>query len=183
MRSSAVLERTVKNLNLRNVWGKKYNNGDPLNVADAVAILKTRLDISVLELRQAGGRVMPGQTWKASSPVAVARSLRAAAAPVRICAFSDNATEAALLANGVAESYRDFRRESRQASAAPIEREVTILDAAVPDFRAVRPNKPLNYVVGALAGLLIGVITAPIVLGIIASIREGRNAATVPQKA
>ncbi len=163
--SSAVLEKTIQTLNLRDVWSKKYNNGEPLNASDAVAMLEGRLEVSVVAGHDASGRAL-------------------SEIPVRIRTFSDNADEAARLANGVAEAYRDYRREQDlQAGGAPDVRRVTILDHAVPQFRPVRPNKPLNMVVGALAGILIGSIIASIVLGIVASIRKSWNAARIPKNA
>jgi hypothetical protein len=163
--SSAVLEKTVQAMNLRYVWGKKYNNGEPLNASDALNLLKSRLEVSVVTGHDAYGQA-PSET------------------PIRIRTFSDNAEEAARLANGVAEAYRDYRRErDLHAGGSPDVRRVTILDPAVPVFRPIRPNKPLNMVVGALAGILIGSIIASIVLGIVAAIRKSWNAARIPKNA
>lgn len=164
--SSAVLERVGKNLDLQVVWGKKYNNGQPLNVVDVVALLKSRLELSFVE--PASG-----------SAVSIADSI-----PLHIRAYSDDPQEAAKIANGVVDAYRAFRlEENRQAGATSMERSVTVLDLAVPAYRPVRPNKQLNIVIGALAGILIGVIIAPLILGFVTSIRKNRNAPGIPQKA
>ena len=166
LQSKPVLERTVKNLDLQDIWGKKYNNGQPLNVADALAMLKSRLDILPVKARDGAAANV------------------AAGFLVRVRAYSDSAEEAAKIANGVVEGYRDFREEQeREVVAVPTQRRVTLMDTAVPELRAVRPNKPLNIVVGALMGLLIGVIIAPLVLGLFAWLRNRRKVASLPQKA
>ncbi len=163
--SSAVLEKTVQAMDLRDVWGKKYNNGVPINASDAVALLKARLEVSVVAGHDASGRAL-------------------SEIPLRIRTFSDNPEEAARLANGVVDAYRDFRmKEYHPADTASILMKVTVLDRAIPAYRPVRPNKPLNMVIGALAGILLGSIIASIVLGIVAAIRKKSNAARIPQNA
>jgi capsular polysaccharide biosynthesis protein len=159
--SSVVLERAAKNLNLPDVWGKKYNNGMPLNVNDTVAMVKSRLEIYYLPLATTADSVA-----------------------LRISSYSDNPNEAANIVNGVVDAYRTFRVEqSSQANMASMERKVTVLDTAVPQFRPVRPNKQLNMVIGALAGILVGVIVAPLVLGLFAWIKNRRSVSSLPQKA
>jgi uncharacterized protein involved in exopolysaccharide biosynthesis len=151
LQSGVVLERVAKNLDLPMVWGKKYNNGQPMNLTDVLAMLKSRLDISIVRPRD-------------GSPVDLTDNV-----PFRICAYSDNPEEAARIANAVVDGYRAFwQEESHQASAVPKERRVTVLDPAVPAYRPVRPNKPLNLALGAFAGVLVGAIIAPLVLGLVA---------------
>src|SRR6185312_10927 len=153
--STAVVEKTVQALNLQAVWGKKYNNGGLLIVSDCVALLKSRLEVSALKPNV-----------------------------LQIRAFSDDAEEAAKLANGVVEAYRDYRKERDiQAGGAPDVRGVTILDQAVPIHRPVRPNKPLNIMMGGLAGIFLGSIIASIVLGIVVSIRRKSVPPRIPQNA
>jgi capsular polysaccharide biosynthesis protein len=157
--SSVVLERVAKSLSLDYVWGKKYNNGTPLKLADVVQILKSRLEIFVIK---------PDKTDSV---------------PFRINAYSDNPDEAARIANSIVDAYRSFRLEqNRQAGATSRERMVTVLDTAVPQLHAVRPNKPLNIVIGALFGVLVAVIIAPLVLGFFAWIKNRRTVSGVPQK-
>src|SRR6185503_16100320 len=49
LRSEVVLERVAENLDLRMVWGKKYNNGMPLSRNDVVELLRRRLEISIVK--------------------------------------------------------------------------------------------------------------------------------------
>jgi capsular polysaccharide biosynthesis protein len=64
---------------------------------------------------------------------------------IEIKVFGEKAEEAATIANEIARVYKDSR---------PFQ--VEIIDMAVPGRRPVRPNKPLNLAIGALAGLLLG---------------------------
>lgn len=155
IQSPAVLEKVDKKLGLEEIWSKKYNAGAPLSGAVVEALIKSRLTI------------LPARN----------------ASIMEIRAFSDNPEEAAQLANGVAESYRDYRAKEglRSGEALPISRPVAIIDSAVPDNVPVRPNKPLNFVIGALVGILIGSIVATLILGIVASLRKNRNPAQCPQ--
>jgi capsular polysaccharide biosynthesis protein len=164
--SSVVLEQVGKDLDLKVVWGKKYNNGQPLSVSDVVEILKSRLDVFV---------VKPRGDSTASTKDSV---------PIRIRAYSDSSEEAARIANGIVEAYRAFRvEENRRAGATSMERTVTILDSALPQYRVVRPNKPLNIIIGAILGMLVAVIIAPLLLGFVAWVRNRRSAPGLPQKA
>ncbi len=81
IQSQAVLSRVSEAMNLRNVWGKKYNNGAPMNETDVEGMIKSRIEL---------------------------RNIRNTKF-IEIKAYSDNADEAAKLANQVAESYREFR--------------------------------------------------------------------------
>ena len=91
-------------------------------------------------------------------------------APVRnsdiivISAYSDSPEEAAHLANKVAEAYRQIRGES-----------VTIVDVAVADPRPIRPNKPLNTVLGAMMGVVAGLLVGVTGAGLIAAAKKHRN--------
>jgi len=171
--SPVVLEKTAKNLDLQAVWSKKYNNGQPMHGADVMAMLKARLDISVV---------------KPSSAPVIARVVssldNSATVWVDISAYSDNAEEAATLANGVVNAYRAFREEQdHQAGTPPFQRRVTVMNSAAPQRRPVRPNKYLNIFIGALAGIFIAVITAPLILGFFAWIKNRRNPPVMPQNA
>ncbi|MBC8002437.1 MAG: polysaccharide biosynthesis tyrosine autokinase, partial [Opitutaceae bacterium] len=86
IRSAAVLDQAITNLNLLEVWGKKYSSdGSQLKPNDCREILK-RL-ISVQEVRNT--------------------SL------IDIGAYSDDMQEAADIANAVANAYYNFRQESK----------------------------------------------------------------------
>jgi len=145
---------------------KKYNNGMPLNRNDVVELLRRRLEISIVKPRY-------------GAPVNLTDNV-----PFRICCYSDNPEEAAKIANAVVDGYRAFwQEEHRQVNAVPIERRVTVLDPAVPAYRPVRPNRPLNLILGAFAGVLIGVVVAPLLLGLVACIGNRRSPPAIPQRA
>jgi len=148
--SHAVLNKTSEALGLSKVWGKKYNNGEPLNEFDVESILKSRLEFRTLPIRQ-------NSTLGPLAPATM----------VEIRAFSDSPEEAAKLANGVAEAYRGFREEQlAQSATPPVERRVTIMDSAVPQPRAVRPNVPLNIVIGILLGTVMGAFCGTVAAGL-----------------
>jgi len=83
IQSQPVLSRVSEKLDLKNVWGKKYNNGKPMAEADVEKRIKSRLDLQNVRNTKV----------------------------IEIKAFGDNAEDAAKLANQVAESYRDFRSQ------------------------------------------------------------------------
>ena len=83
IQSQPVLSRVSEKLDLKNVWGKKYNNGQPMTESDVEQMIKSRLDLQNVRNTKF----------------------------ITIKAYSDSAEEAAKLANQVAESYRDYRSE------------------------------------------------------------------------
>src|SRR6185503_12845969 len=83
IQSQEVLSRVSDAMHLKEEWGKKYNNGQPMNESDVEQMIKGRLDL---------------------------RNIRNTKF-IEIKAFSDSAEEAARLANTVAESYRQFRSD------------------------------------------------------------------------
>jgi serine/threonine protein kinase/cytochrome c-type biogenesis protein CcmH/NrfG len=68
---------------------------------------------------------------------------------VEIRFHSDSPKEAAEIANKIAETY----------CARPPEHTGEIIDRAVPPFRPVRPNVPLNIFIGVVAGIVLGIFT------------------------
>jgi polysaccharide biosynthesis transport protein len=81
IQSQAVLSKVVDAMDLRAKWGKKYNNGVPMQESDVEDMIKNRLDL---------------------------RNIRNTKF-IEIKAYSDNAQEAADLANQVAKSYQQYR--------------------------------------------------------------------------
>ncbi len=61
--------------------------------------------------------------------------------------------------NGIAESYQRSCQNAEGESGGGSRLSVEIVDRATPGFHPVRPNKPLNLAIAALAGLLVGTIT------------------------
>jgi serine/threonine protein kinase/Tfp pilus assembly protein PilF len=68
---------------------------------------------------------------------------------IEIRFYSDSPKEAAEIANKIAETY----------CARPPEHTGEIIDRAIPPWRPIRPNVPLNIFIGALAGLALGIFT------------------------
>ena len=94
---------------------------------------------------------------------------------IEISAFSESGDEAAELANAVAEGFRDFRTarlrafsQRRKDAEAGVQEtstpdlfyRVELVERAVPPLRPVRPNRPLNFVLGLVAGAVLGGLAA-----------------------
>jgi capsular exopolysaccharide synthesis family protein len=86
MQSELVLSNVISTLDLNNAWGKKYFNGETLKTTETMEILKGRMSLA------------PVRNTKLIS----------------ITVYSDDAKEAATLANTIAESYRNYRLETRR---------------------------------------------------------------------
>jgi capsular exopolysaccharide synthesis family protein len=81
IQSEVVLDRVIKDLDLNTVWGKKYNNGQKLKTQETMSLIKGRMDL---------------------------RQVRSTSL-IEIRMFSEDKDEAAVLANKIAEKYRDYR--------------------------------------------------------------------------
>ena len=138
IQSEAVLGKVINVLNLNQSWGKKYAGGSPLSTSETLALLKGRIDL---------------------------RSVRGTDL-IEIRAFSDNASEAAKLANAIADTYREAR-----ASAFSVE----IVDKAVPGLRPVRPNRPLNIALGIIGGMFLALAAGAGMAGIAVWIRRSQG--------
>jgi len=86
MQSQLVLSNVIATMNLNVEWGKKYFNGETLKTSETMAILKGRMSLA------------PVRNTKLIS----------------ITVFSDDAKEAAFLANAIAAAYKTYRIESRE---------------------------------------------------------------------
>ena len=87
MQSQMVLSNVVAAMDLNNVWGKKYNNGDTFKTLDTIEILKQRMQLA------------PVKNTKL----------------IAITVYSDDKQEAADLANAIARAYTQYRIESRRS--------------------------------------------------------------------
>jgi capsular polysaccharide biosynthesis protein len=143
IRSQAVLGKVVDDLDLNRVWGAKYAGGETLKTAETLPLLMSRLDLR---------------------PV-----LNTSLIEIRV--FSDSPTEAAKLANAIAESYREYRSHITPAE---------IVDMAVPGLRPVRPNKPLNIAVGILVGMFLALVAGAAIAGIVAWLGRKSRGTSVP---
>ena len=86
MSSSLVLSNVINTLNLNVEWGKKYFNGETLKTTETMGILKSRMSLA------------PVRSTKLIS----------------ITVYSDDPKEAALLANTIAEAYKNYRMDTRR---------------------------------------------------------------------
>jgi capsular polysaccharide biosynthesis protein len=144
IQSEAVLGKVIDAHDLNQAWGKKYTGGDPLKTSQTLALLKSRIDL---------------------------RPVRNTAL-IEIRAFSDHPAEAAMLANAIAQSYREYR-----AGSTP----VAIVDMAVPGLRPVRPNKPMNIAVGIVGGMFLALVAGAAMAGIAAWLgRRSRGTGAPP---
>jgi capsular polysaccharide biosynthesis protein len=144
MRSQLVLDKVVNDLDLRASWGRKYPASRGFRLEDVRMLLQSRI---------------------ALRPVRNTSLLE-------IRAFSDQAAEAAQLANAIADSYREYRSHIAPAD---------IVDQAVPGLRPVRPNKPLNIFLSVIGGALLATAAGAIMAGLAAWIGRrsgGTGAAT-----
>jgi uncharacterized protein involved in exopolysaccharide biosynthesis len=134
IQSNVVLGKVIQNFDLRKTWGKKFANGETLPTPETIHLLKARM-----ELRPVRNTSL-----------------------VEIRVSSDEPQEAARLANGIARAYKEYRENPESVKnvesgiSSPRHMRVEIVDWAQPGLRPVRPNRPLNLAIGALAGLLLG---------------------------
>jgi uncharacterized protein involved in exopolysaccharide biosynthesis len=132
--SDPFLGQVAKKLRLAESWGRIYASGTNLRQEEAIGLLRKRIDL----------RPVRNTTL------------------IEIRAFSQNPSEAAEIANALAESYRELRTTPTASGAqtepiglrpAPITDPARIVDRAVPGLRPVRPNKPFNLFLGLFGGL------------------------------
>jgi len=90
MQSSLVLSNVISTLNLNVEWGKKYYNGEMLKTTETMEILKGRMGLA------------PVRNTKLIS----------------ITVYSDDGKEAAVLANTIADAYKNYRLDTRRETAA-----------------------------------------------------------------
>jgi uncharacterized protein involved in exopolysaccharide biosynthesis len=84
MQSQVVLDKVIAALDLNAKWGKKYNAGEKLRTNETMAILKGNMMLT------------PVRNTKL----------------IAITVYSDDANEAAQIANAIADSYKDYRVQS-----------------------------------------------------------------------
>ncbi|HTR42768.1 MAG TPA: polysaccharide biosynthesis tyrosine autokinase [Pseudomonadales bacterium] len=78
-----VLTRVIDRLNLDDVWGKKFNNGVPFKTSETLSILRGQISLA------------PERNTKI----------------IDISVISDDKDEAAIIANTIAEAYKNYRLE------------------------------------------------------------------------
>lgn len=87
MQSQLVLSNVIAKMNLNVKWGNKYFNGETLKTSETMEILKQRMQLAPVRNTEL----------------------------ISITVYSDDKQEAADLANAIAEAYKEYRVESRQA--------------------------------------------------------------------
>jgi polysaccharide biosynthesis transport protein len=90
IQDQVVLGKVIDKLNLNEVWGKKYANGETLKTSDTMAILKRQISLD------------PVRNTKL----------------IEITVYDENPKEAADLANAIADAYHDYRLETYRQQAA-----------------------------------------------------------------
>jgi uncharacterized protein involved in exopolysaccharide biosynthesis len=119
----------------------------------------TKLNLNV----EWGKKYFNGETLKTTEVMEILKG-RLSLATVRgtklvaITFYSDDRNEAARIANAVAESYQQYSVGKNHPAGA-----VQIVDRAEPGRYPVKPNKPLNIALGAVAGIILGALAAMIV--------------------
>jgi uncharacterized protein involved in exopolysaccharide biosynthesis len=88
LQSQVVLFGVITNLNLNEVWGKKYSHRETLKTTETMKIIKTRMRLATV------------------------RNTRL----IAITFFSDDPNEAAQVANAIAKAYEDYRINSVKES-------------------------------------------------------------------
>jgi polysaccharide biosynthesis transport protein len=86
IQSEKILTNVIADLNLNEVWGKKFGQGDRLKTTETMLLLKGRIDL---------------------------RPVRNASL-IEIRVYSEDNNEAARIANAIADAYHDYRLEERQ---------------------------------------------------------------------
>jgi capsular polysaccharide biosynthesis protein len=136
IQSQLVLSNVIASVNLNVQWGKKYFRGETLKTTETMEILRGRMALA------------PVRNTKL----------------IAITVYSDDRNEAAVIANAVADSYRNYRLTKYRADhpdldpRMPISSLVTIVDPAEPGRAPVKPNKTLNIIIGGVAGIFLGLM-------------------------
>jgi succinoglycan biosynthesis transport protein ExoP len=81
-----VLGKVIQTLNLNEKWGKKYNGGEPYTTAETMKVLANRMSLNTVRNTKL----------------------------IEITVFSEDKNEAALIANTIAATYRDYRLDLRK---------------------------------------------------------------------
>lgn len=167
LQSRIVLYQVITNLDLNRKWGEKFKDGQ-LTADLSYALLKRQMHV-----RPARGTAL-----------------------LQIRVRSDDPTEAAAIANGIAEVYRDQRhfreKEMRAVGVKALDGEVQktvssltktsaveIIDQAEPNLRPVKPH-PLMKILVLGAGLLAGVLGVVLLMLAVMMKDNARKPAPLP---
>ena len=140
--------------------GSSASHSTPNFVETACEIIRSEIVLKKvverLDLNAAWGKkYTSGERLKTSESLQLLKA-RLEVRPVRntslieIRAFSDTPSEAANLANTVTDAYVQYVRASSDGTRSEV------VDTAIPGLRPVRPNKPLNIIIGIVTGAILG---------------------------
>ncbi len=129
VRSAAVLTPVIEQLNLNERWSAQYLAGH--------GRLTTPETVEILRDRVE------------VRPIRLTRMFE-------ILVYGQDREEAAQVANAIAESYATL--ESQRTTSEPARR-ISIVDLAVPGLKPIKPNVPLNIMVGLVGALGIGLVS------------------------
>jgi capsular polysaccharide biosynthesis protein len=142
IQSQPILQQVVTNLDLAKAWGEKHKEAElPLGIAS----LMLKKDLAVSRSRDTH--------------------------LIEIKVESDSPDEAFLIANRIAEVYRDSAIAQKGSDG---KSSIQIIDKAEPNPRPVRPNKPRAIGIGCAVGAVLAIIGIWLVVG---AIRRGKQAA------
>ena len=133
--SAEVLQEAAELVDLNRVYSKRYNRGEPMKPADVVELVRGRL------------RLVP----------------KVDANLIRIESFGELASEAATVANGVAEAYVHLARRRLERSVAPTAALPEIAWPAQLETAPVRPNHVLTSRRGSGIGAGAGAVLMAVV--------------------
>ena len=193
IQSEAILGKAIEDLNLNKEWGKRYANGDRLKTSETMALLRGRVDLrpvpntSVIEIRVFDERPDEAATIanaiaeayrdQINSPERAASTSRSARVEMtELVASTSHGARVEMVGMPALASNPVQPGPAPSMSGGP---RVEILDRAVPGFRPVRPNKPLNITLGLLTGLLLGFLAGAGALWV--RLRSGKMPDANPQ--
>jgi len=126
LQSELILNRVIEALDLKTVWGRKYQNGERLKTSETIAILRSRLAL---------------------------RPVRNTSL-VEICAFSEDRDEASKVANAIVRAYTDYA--AAKSNAMQVQILDSAHPAIRPVRPNKPLNIALGVVVGVVLGLGVG---------------------------
>jgi len=142
IQSDAILGKVVEARNLNERWGAKFRGGERLTTAESMQILRSSIFIQPVRHSYI----------------------------IQIRAYSDQAEEAADLANELAARYCDYAGERRKELSRGTVKVQTglaeFMDRAMPDVRPVRLNKTLEVVLGIGNAIWLGLLVGAVVVWI-----------------
>lgn len=151
IQSGIILDRVIETLDLNEKWGLKYEGDWRLRNSAALNVLRKKMDLR---------------------PVRNSELM-----DIRV--FSPSPSEAAEIANAIAESYRDFHSDQVRgyqrapklvrpgelvAADEPTYYRIEIVERAVPPLQAARPNRTLNLFIGAVIAVPLGIAASIVTL-------------------